>query len=229
MAGPDPMSARLDTLGTGADGGGLRAVGEAVAGSAVTYDDGKISRPEEGRGSPTSSRGHRPQQSCARLRTVQLMGQPRKQHNLTLSPDGNGAGDRRQQRARQGRREQLRPAHRAVGSGPERSRFWPPRAATAAITSPRCCCPTARALDRWTGEWRRRAALLSPLSVQGASSDLSAAPPKVADGGRSRSARQTRRPSPGDVVEALQRDPCLQPEPAHQPPRLHRGRPADCR
>ncbi|MGA9524679.1 MAG: galactose oxidase-like domain-containing protein, partial [Myxococcaceae bacterium] len=90
MAGPGPMSAYLDTSGTGAwTEVGPRAAGECISGSAVMYEDGKILVSGGGEDFPTDAVEVIDLNSPAPTwRTVQPMGQPRKQHNMTLLPDG---------------------------------------------------------------------------------------------------------------------------------------------
>jgi galactose oxidase len=90
MAGPDPMSAYLDTAGTGAwTDVGPRSAGERVSGSAVMYDDGKVMACGGGEDLPTEVVEVIDLNSpTPAWRTVQPMAQPRKQHNTTLLPDG---------------------------------------------------------------------------------------------------------------------------------------------
>ncbi len=90
MAGPDPMSAYLDTSGTGTwTMVGERAGGEAIAGSAVMYDDGKVVASGGGEDFPIDTVEVIDLNSPAPAwRVVQPMAQARKQHTMTLLPDG---------------------------------------------------------------------------------------------------------------------------------------------
>ncbi|MCI0569760.1 MAG: DUF1929 domain-containing protein [Myxococcaceae bacterium] len=90
MAGPDPVAGYLDTSGVGRwNLFAKRKVEDREAGSAVMYDDGKVMVCGGGENMPVAAVEVIDLYDAAPAwRAVQPMGQPRKQHNTTLLPDG---------------------------------------------------------------------------------------------------------------------------------------------
>ncbi len=89
-AGPDPVARYLDTSGTGHWTEVAESLfGDRFAGSAVMYDDGKIMVCGGGDNFPTETvEVIDLNQPAPAFRSVASMAEPRKQHNVTLLPDG---------------------------------------------------------------------------------------------------------------------------------------------